>query len=38
MTVEELEDGFIWAYKKVFNGKALAKRAQYLKEIYKNIF
>ncbi len=37
MTVEELEDGFIWAYKQVFNEKAQAKRVQYLKGIYKNI-
>jgi hypothetical protein len=37
MTVEELEDGFIGAYKQVFNEKAQAKRVQYLKEIYKNI-
>jgi hypothetical protein len=37
MTVEELEDGFIGAYKQVFNEKAQAKRVQYLKEIYKKI-
>ena len=37
MTIEELEDGFIWSYKQVFNEKAQAKRVQYLKEIYKNI-
>lgn len=37
MTVEELEDGFIWAYKQVFNEKAQAKRVRYLKGIYKNI-
>jgi radical SAM superfamily enzyme YgiQ (UPF0313 family) len=37
MTVQELEDGFIWAYKQVFNEKAYSKRVQYLKEIYKNM-
>ncbi|EMS80828.1 B12-binding domain-containing radical SAM protein [Desulfotignum phosphitoxidans] len=37
MTVEELEDGFIGAYKQVFNEKVQAKRVQYLKEIYKKI-
>jgi len=37
MTVKELEDGFIWAYKQIFNKKANAKRVQYLKNIYRNI-
>ncbi len=37
MSVDDLEKGFIWAYKQIFNEKAFAERAQYLKSIYKNI-
>jgi len=37
MTVTELEDGFIWAYKQVFNEEAFKKRAVFLKNIYKNL-
>jgi radical SAM superfamily enzyme YgiQ (UPF0313 family) len=37
MTKDQLEKGFIWAYKQLFNEKAFAERAQYLKSIYKNI-
>jgi radical SAM superfamily enzyme YgiQ (UPF0313 family) len=37
MTVDELEEGFIWAYKQLFNEKSFAGRARYLKEMYKNI-
>lgn len=37
MTVDELEKGFIWAYKQIFNEKAFSERAQYLKLMYKNI-
>jgi len=37
ITVDELEKGFIWAYKQIFNEKSFATRAQYLKAMYKNI-
>jgi radical SAM superfamily enzyme YgiQ (UPF0313 family) len=37
MTIGQLEKGFIWAYKQIFNEKAFAERAQYLKLMYKNI-
>jgi len=37
MTVDELEKGFIWAYKEIFNEKSFTKRAQYLKSMYKKI-
>jgi len=37
MTARELEDGFVWAYQEIFNEKAFADRAKYLKKIYKNI-
>ncbi len=37
MTVEELEDGIIWAYNQIFNENAGLRRMQYLKEIYKKI-
>lgn len=37
MTKDQLEKGFIWAYKQIFNEKAFAERAQYLKSMYKNM-
>lgn len=37
MTIEELEYGFIWAYKQIFCEEAHERRTLYLKEIYKNI-
>jgi radical SAM superfamily enzyme YgiQ (UPF0313 family) len=36
MTKDQLEKGFIWAYKQIFNEKSFSERAQYLKSIYKN--
>ena len=37
MTKEEAEEGLIWAYKQVFNEKALLKRTAYIKEIYRKL-
>lgn len=37
MTVDELENGFIWAYQQLFNEDSFKKRADYLKDIYKGI-
>jgi hypothetical protein len=35
MTKEQLEDGFIWAYRQLFNERAFRDRSAYFKEIYK---
>jgi len=37
MSVEELENGFIYAYNQIFNQDSFSKRSEYLKNIYKNI-
>ncbi len=37
LTVEDLEEGFLWAYSQVFNKDSFDKRSNYLKTIYKNI-
>ena len=37
MTREEAEEGFIWAYKQLFNEKALLERTAYIKDIYKKL-
>lgn len=37
MSKKELEDGFIWAYEQVFREDSFLKRAEYLKNIYKDI-
>lgn len=37
MSVAELEEGFIWAYKQVFNEVNFTNRAKYLKTIYKKL-
>jgi hypothetical protein len=37
MTKDEAEDGFVWAYKSVFNEAAVKSRAAHLKEIYKSL-
>lgn len=37
MTKEEAEEGFIWAYKQIFNEEAFEMRAAYFKDIYKKL-
>lgn len=37
MSKKELEDGFVWAYEQVFNESSFAKRAEYLKGVYKSL-
>jgi radical SAM superfamily enzyme YgiQ (UPF0313 family) len=37
MSKQEAEDGFIWAYRQLFNEKAFAERAAFFKEIYKRL-
>jgi radical SAM superfamily enzyme YgiQ (UPF0313 family) len=38
ISVKELEEGFVWAYKQIFNKHAFVKRAKYLNQIYKNMY
>ena len=37
MTTEQLEDGFVWAYRQIFNERAFRDRSAYFKEIYKQL-
>jgi radical SAM superfamily enzyme YgiQ (UPF0313 family) len=37
MTKEQAEDGFVWAYRQVFNEQAFRERAAYFKEVYKKL-
>jgi radical SAM superfamily enzyme YgiQ (UPF0313 family) len=37
MTKEKAEEGFIWAYQKLFNEQALLERTAYIKGIYKKL-
>lgn len=37
MTKEQAEDGFVWAYRQVFNEQGFRERAAYFKEVYKKL-
>ena len=37
MTIDEIENGFIWLYEEIFNSSAFENRYKYMKEIYKKM-